>query len=89
MWCASLEGPATGECQGFVGSADLYAFLEQETAPVDREDPQSLTSDNVNVPEMGATEVQTCDDPSSRDAGAASWDKIEREYENGISGNSR
>ena len=50
VWCASLESPTTGERQGFVGLADLLAFLEQETAPVDADDPRSSTRASTNVP---------------------------------------
>ena len=39
VWRASLESPTTGEREGFAGLADLYAFLEQETAPVGENDP--------------------------------------------------
>ena len=49
VWCASLESPATGERQGFVGLADLYAFLAQETAPLDEEDPRTPASDAVDA----------------------------------------
>jgi hypothetical protein len=38
IWRASLEHSSTGERRGFVCLADLFAFLEQETAPVDDED---------------------------------------------------
>jgi hypothetical protein len=56
VWCASLESPATGERRGFAGMADLYAFLGQETAPLDRDDAQSLVGGDTNVPKARATE---------------------------------
>ena len=44
VWCASLESPATGERQGFAGLADLFAFLEQETALVDQDESYDMES---------------------------------------------
>ena len=38
VWRASLEHASTGERRGFACLADLFAFLEQETAPVDEDD---------------------------------------------------
>jgi hypothetical protein len=35
VWRASLESAHTGERRGFPNLAELYAFLEQETAAVD------------------------------------------------------
>jgi hypothetical protein len=35
VWHASLESPTTGERQGFASLDDLFAYLEQETAPLD------------------------------------------------------
>ena len=57
IWCASLESPTTGERQGFVGLADLYLFLGQETAPLDRDDPRSLKSGGTNAPETWTTQA--------------------------------
>jgi hypothetical protein len=34
VWRASLESAHTGERRGFASLAELYAFLEQQTAPV-------------------------------------------------------
>ena len=39
-WRASLECAHTGERWGFASLAALCAFLEQETAPVDGNDPR-------------------------------------------------
>jgi hypothetical protein len=41
VWRASLEQASTGERRGFASLADLYAFLERETAPVDEDEPRS------------------------------------------------
>ncbi len=41
VWRASLEQASTGERRGFACLADLFAFLEQETAPVDEDVPRS------------------------------------------------
>jgi hypothetical protein len=49
VWCACLEGPTTGERQGFVGLADLCAFLAQETAPLDEEEPRTPAGDAVDA----------------------------------------
>jgi hypothetical protein len=38
-WRFSLEDPHTGRRRGFACLADLFAFLEQETAPVDKDRP--------------------------------------------------
>ena len=45
VWRASLESSTTGERRGFACLADLFAFLEQETAPVDEEEPRSQPAD--------------------------------------------
>ena len=68
VWCASLESPTTGKRQGFVGLKDLYVFLEQATAPLGRGEPRPVNSGSTNVPEPLATQAETCDAPSSRDA---------------------
>jgi hypothetical protein len=44
VWRASLESPTTGERQGFACLADLFAFLEQETALVDRDESYGVES---------------------------------------------
>ena len=41
VWRASLEQASTGERRGFATLADLYAFLERETARVDEDEPRS------------------------------------------------
>ena len=41
VWRASLEHASTGECRGFACLADLFAFLEQETARTDEDRPCS------------------------------------------------
>ena len=41
VWRASLERASTGERRGFACLADLVAFLEQETAPIDKDGPSS------------------------------------------------
>jgi Rps23 Pro-64 3,4-dihydroxylase Tpa1-like proline 4-hydroxylase len=45
VWRASLENAHTGERRGFASVADLVAFLEQETAPVDEEQPRAPVGD--------------------------------------------
>jgi hypothetical protein len=45
VWRASLEHASTGERRGFAYLADLYAFLEQKTAPVDEDLPGSDAAD--------------------------------------------
>ena len=42
-WRFSLQDPHTGQRRGFACLADLCAFLEQETAPVDQDGPSSRT----------------------------------------------
>jgi hypothetical protein len=37
VWRASLEHASTGEHRGFACLADLFTFLEQETASVDED----------------------------------------------------
>ena len=49
VWCASLESSTTGERQGFAGLADLYAFLERETALTNK--------DGYSTPECGQGDV--------------------------------
>jgi hypothetical protein len=46
-WRASLESAHTGERQGFASLAELCAFLEQETAPVDEDEPRLPAGDDV------------------------------------------
>ena len=46
VWRASLEHASTGERQGFASLAELVAFLEQETAPVDDEDKARVPADD-------------------------------------------
>ena len=41
IWRASLESATTGERRGFACLADLYAFVEQETARVNEDKPCS------------------------------------------------
>ena len=49
-WRASLESAHTGERLGFASLAELYAFLQQETAPVDDEDePRAQAGDDVEA----------------------------------------
>ena len=47
VWRASLEYSSTGERRGFACLADLYAFLEQVTAPVDEGEPRAPAGDYV------------------------------------------
>lgn len=35
VWRALLEYPATGQRRGFASLAELFIFLEEETAPMD------------------------------------------------------
>jgi hypothetical protein len=44
VWRASLEHASTGTRRGFACLADLFTFLEQETAPVDEDVPGSSTA---------------------------------------------
>jgi hypothetical protein len=44
VWRASLEFPATSERHGFASLADLFVYLEAETAP-EKEPPDSSQSD--------------------------------------------
>jgi hypothetical protein len=32
VWRASIESPHTGQCQGFAGLDELFAFLQQQTS---------------------------------------------------------
>jgi hypothetical protein len=45
VWRASLEHASTGERRGFACLADLCAFLEQETTPVDEDLPGSCPAE--------------------------------------------
>ena len=38
VWRASLESPRTGERWGFGGLTDLFAFLERECGPIERDE---------------------------------------------------
>jgi hypothetical protein len=49
VWRASLEHASTGERRGFACLADLFAFLEQETAPVDEDEPRAPAGDGVDL----------------------------------------
>ena len=49
VWRASLESAHTGERRGFASLAELHAFLEQETAPVDRDEPHLPVGDNTGA----------------------------------------
>ena len=49
MWCASLESAHTGERWGFANLAELYAFLDQETAAVNERKPRLSGCDDVGV----------------------------------------
>jgi hypothetical protein len=49
VWQASLEHAGTGERRGFASLADLVAFLEQETAPEDEEEPRIRAGDDVGA----------------------------------------
>ena len=49
VWRASLESVRGGERRGFARLAELYAFLEQETAPVNEEEPRTPAGDDVDV----------------------------------------
>jgi hypothetical protein len=42
-WRFSLQDPHTGQRRGFACLADLCAFLEQETAPVDKGGHRRMT----------------------------------------------
>ena len=77
VWRASLEHASTGERRGFASLADLVAFLEQETAPVDKDDPHSSCGDRADAKETRATEVRTCGESSLRDAGSTPQDTID------------
>ena len=48
-WRASLESAHTGERLGFASLAELYAFLEQETAPVHEGEPSVPVIDDVDA----------------------------------------
>jgi hypothetical protein len=49
VWRASLESARSGERRGFARLSELYAFLEQVTAPVDEEEPRTPAGDDVDV----------------------------------------
>ena len=48
VWHASLESPTTGEREGFASMAELYTFLEQETAPVGKDRHSLPACDDVD-----------------------------------------
>jgi len=48
VWRASLEHASTGERRGFASLAELLAFLEEETAPVDEDKPRSRPAEGGN-----------------------------------------
>ena len=45
VWHASLESPTTGERWGFASLAELYAYLDRETAAVDEGKPPKSAGD--------------------------------------------
>ena len=49
VWRASLESAHTGERRGFASVAELCAFLEQETAPADKDEPRLPAGDGAGV----------------------------------------
>ena len=49
VWHASLESPTTGQRRGFANVADLCAFLEQETAPIDEVELRTPAGDDVDA----------------------------------------
>jgi hypothetical protein len=49
VWPASLEDPHTGKRRGFGSLADLFAYLEQETAPGDDDKPESSNRDELDI----------------------------------------
>ena len=46
VWRASLESAHTGQRQGFATLAELYAYLDRETAAVDEPKPLNSASDS-------------------------------------------
>ena len=49
VWRASLQSAHTGERRGFASLDELVAFLEQETAPLDEEEPRTPAGDDVGA----------------------------------------
>ena len=49
VWRASLESAHTGERRGFASLAELYAFLQQETAADDKGKPCLAVGDDVGA----------------------------------------
>lgn len=49
VWRASLEDSHTGKRRGFASLADLFAYLEQETAPGDDDKPESSNRDELDI----------------------------------------
>ncbi len=49
VWRASLQSAHTGERRGFASLAELTAFLEQETAPLDEGKPRTPAGDDVGA----------------------------------------
>jgi hypothetical protein len=45
VWRASLENAHTGERWAFASMAELYAFLDQETAAVNEQEPPGAATD--------------------------------------------
>lgn len=48
-WRASLEDSHTGKLTGFASLADLFAYLERETAPGDNDKPESSSRDELDI----------------------------------------
>jgi hypothetical protein len=47
VWRASLESAHTGERRGFANLAELYVFLEQQTAALNKRKSHPLRCDDV------------------------------------------
>jgi hypothetical protein len=66
VWRASLQSASNsdarigigrpGERRGFASLAELFDFLEQETAPADEGDPRLPAESDMEAQEVGATE---------------------------------
>ena len=48
-WRASLESAHTGQRRGFASLAELYVFLEQETASINEQMPRPPRLDDVDA----------------------------------------
>ena len=57
VWRASLESAHTGERWGFASLAELYVFLQQETAAVNEGKPRSPRGDDVGAKPKALPEV--------------------------------